>query len=111
MVKLMICTLGAAALALSVLQLRQQRMELGREANELHEQIRDQQGRLWNQQMQIAMFTAPNAIRQTVNTHDLNLVPQLPLPPSVVKRNWMDVETPANVVPVKPKKKSTKPKR
>jgi len=54
MVKLLICTLSAAALAACVLQLRQQRLQINYQTAELHDQIREQQARLWNQQLQIA---------------------------------------------------------
>ena len=89
MLKLLLCLLSAAVIAVAVLQLRQQRREIGYQANELHDQIRDQQAKLWDQQLQIAIYTAPNAITQTVSNHDLNLVPQTPLPPG--KPNWIDV--------------------
>src|SRR4051812_12618261 len=76
MIKLLICLLSAAALAACILQLRQQRLELGYQNAELHEQIRSHQSRLWDQQLQIATFTAPNAIANTVNAHDLKMVPR-----------------------------------
>lgn len=76
MLKLLICIFSAAGLAASVLQLRQQRLELGYQNAELHEQIRSHQSQLWDQQLQIAAFTAPNAIANTVNAHDLKLVPR-----------------------------------
>jgi cell division protein FtsL len=89
MVKLLICTLSAGALALCVLQLRQQRLQINYQTAELHEQIRQQQGKLWNQQLQIAQYTAPNAISKTVDAHDLKMVPQAPLPRN--KSSWIDV--------------------
>ena len=75
-------------LAVLILQLRQQRLELNHQANQLHNQIEDQQARLWNQQLQIAVFTAPNAIAHTVSNHDLHMVPRAPLPASTA--NWME---------------------
>ena len=89
MLKLLICVLSAAVLAALVLQLRQQRQELGHQNSRLHDQIKDQQAKLWNQQLQIATYTAPNAITQTVNTHDLKMVPQAPLPRG--RTHWIDV--------------------
>jgi cell division protein FtsL len=89
MVKLLICTLSAAALAACVLQLRQQRLQVNYQTAELHDQIREQQARLWNQQLQIAEYTAPNAITRTVDTHNLKMVPQAPLPRR--KAQWIDV--------------------
>lgn len=79
MIKLLISVFAAATLALLILQLRQQRLELGYQSAQLHDQIRSQQARLWNQQMQIAVYTAPNAIAQTVKGHHLEMVPQTPL--------------------------------
>lgn len=76
MVKLLICLFGTAAVSVCVLQLRQQQLELSYQNAELHEQIRSHQSRLWDQQLQIAGFTAPNAIANTVNSHELNLVPR-----------------------------------
>ena len=82
MLKLLLCVLSAAVLAALVLQLRQQRQELGYQNSRLHDEIKDKQAKLWNQQLQIAVYTAPNAITQTVSTHDLKMVPQAPLPVS-----------------------------
>ena len=92
MLKLLLCVLSAAVLAGLVLQLRQQRQELGYQNSRLHDQIKDQQAKLWNQQLQIAVYTAPNAITQTVNTHDLKMVPQAPLPRG--RTHWIDVDKP-----------------
>jgi hypothetical protein len=38
--------------------------------------------------LQIAVFTAPNAIAKTVDSHDLRMVPRSPLPASAA--NWTD---------------------
>ena len=92
MLKLLLCVLSAAVLAALVLQLRQQRQELGYQNSRLHDQIKDQQSKLWNQQLQIAVYTAPNAITQTVTTHDLKMVPQAPLPRG--RTHWIDVPKP-----------------
>ena len=80
MLKLLICLFSSAGLAVTVLQLRQQHLELGYQNAELHEQIRSHQAKLWDQQLQIATFTAPNAIANTVNAHDLKLVPRVRVP-------------------------------
>ena len=89
MLKLVLCILCAAVLAALVLQLRQQRQELGYQNSRLHDQIKDQQAKLWNQQLQIAIYTAPNAIAKTVGDQQLNLVPVTPLPAH--SANWIDV--------------------
>ena len=89
MLKLLLCLICGVLLAVLMLHLRQQRLELNHQTNRLHNQIEARQARLWNQQLQIAVYTAPNAISQTVGAHGLNLVPQSPLPAGPT--NWMDV--------------------
>ncbi len=90
MIKLLLCLSTSLCLAVLVLQLRQQRLELGYQANQLHNRIEDQQAKLWNQQLQIAMYTAPNAISRTVGEHAIHMVPQSPLPANKTV-NWLDV--------------------
>lgn len=90
MLKLLLCILGGLLLTVLVLQLRQQHRNLNYQTNKLHSQIESRQARLWNQQLQIAVYTAPNAITQTVGHHDLNLVPPTPLPAGTA--NWIDVK-------------------
>src|SRR5687768_10370155 len=80
MVKMLICLLSAMGLAVMTLQLRQQRLELNYKISQLHRQIESNQAKLWNQQLQIAVYTAPNAIQHTVSSHDLKLVPRSPAP-------------------------------
>ena len=89
MLKLLLCLTSSVLLAVLMLHLRQQRLELNHEANTLHNQIEAQQAHLWSQQLQIAVYTAPNAISKTVGEHQLKLVPQTPLPASVA--NWIDM--------------------
>jgi hypothetical protein len=76
MLKLLICLLSAAFLGFFMLQLRHQQLELGYETAALHERIKNQQGKLWNQQLQIAVYTAPNAIERTVKDGRIDMVPQ-----------------------------------
>lgn len=91
MVKMLVCLISAMALAVMTLQLRQQRLELNYKISQLHRQIEAQQAKLWNQQLQIAVYTAPNAIQQTVSNHDLHLVPRSPLPQGRGQTpTWMD---------------------
>ena len=90
MLKLLLCLLAALLLSVLILQLRQQKLELAHQANQLHNQIEAQQAKLWNQQLQIAVFTAPNAIAHTVDAHDLKMVPRAPLPASTA--SWIDVK-------------------
>jgi cell division protein FtsL len=89
MVKMLVCILSAMALAVMTLQLRQQRLELNYKISQLHRQIESNQARLWNQQLQIAVYTAPNAIQHTVSNHDLHLVPRSPLPQGMAAGNWI----------------------
>jgi cell division protein FtsL len=89
MIKLLLCLTTSLAIAVLVLQLRQQRLELGYQTNQLHNQIEDYQAKLWNQQLQIAMYTAPNAISKTVGDAAIHMVPQSPLP-SNKQVNWID---------------------
>ncbi len=89
MLKLLICLISTALIAIGVLQLRQQNLQLGHQCNQLHTKIRGRQAKLWSQQLEIAVYTAPNAITRTVNAHDLKMVPQDPLPRA--RTYWIDV--------------------
>ena len=86
MLKLLICLFAGTVLSVCLLELRQQRLELSREANQIHSDIEANQARLWSQQLQIAIYTAPNAIAKTVDVNDLKLSP----PPVVgtTSANW-----------------------
>jgi cell division protein FtsL len=88
MLKILLCLASSTLIAVLVLQLRQQRLELNHQVNQLHNEIEGQQAKLWNQQLEIAVFTAPNAIAKTVSNHELHMVPRNPLPAQ--KANWID---------------------
>ena len=92
MVKMLLCILSAMALAVMTLQLRQQRLELNYKISQLHREIESNQARLWNQQLQIAVYTAPNAIQQTVSNKDLHMIPRGPTPRGSTARpaSWLD---------------------
>ena len=90
MVKLLLCLFSVLVLAVVMLQLRQQRLELSHQNNVLHTRIESQQAKLWSQQLQIGVATAPNAIKQTIGTN-LKLVPRTPLPAG--QTHWMDVRS------------------
>lgn len=90
MLKLLICLVGAAAIAVLVLELRQQHLELSYQTAQLHDQIASRQAKLWDQQVQIAIYTAPNAIQKTVDAHSLKLAPQTPVPGGK-DQSWIDV--------------------
>ncbi len=87
MVKMLLCMFATMAIAIMVLQLRQQRLELNFKVNHLHRDIEAQQAHLWNQQVQIAIYTAPNAIQHTVDSQDLHLVPRI-TPGQSTPANW-----------------------
>ena len=91
MLKLLLCLLGAAAIGVTVLQLRQQHLALSHETAQLHDQIASHQAKLWDQQVQIAIYTAPNAIQKTVDAHSLKLEPQTPVPGG--NQSWIDVSS------------------
>ena len=88
MLKLLLTLVFGLFLAALLLGLRQQRLELNYQMNQLHDQIRASQAKLWNQQLQIAVYTAPNAISQTVGNHDLKMVPESPVPSK--QPRWID---------------------
>ncbi|MEA2707444.1 MAG: hypothetical protein QOF78_45 [Phycisphaerales bacterium] len=92
MLKLILCLFSSVLLGVLMLQLRQQRLELNHQSNKLHNQIEAHQAKLWNQQLQIAVYTAPNAISQTVGALDLKLVPQSSS--HVGPSNWMNMRAP-----------------
>ena len=78
MLKLLLCLFAALLIGVAVLQIRQQRLELNYQVNQLHNQIEDRQAKLWDQQLQIAIYCAPNAISRTVGQQQLDMVPQTP---------------------------------
>ena len=91
MLKLLLCIIASATVAVLMLELRQQRLELSYQTNRLHNQIEQSQSKLWNQQLQIAVYTAPNAITKTVGERELKMVPQSPLPASGASHTrWID---------------------
>jgi len=90
MLKLLLSLFCTLAISVALLQLRQQRLELNYQANQLHNQIERHQAKLWDQQLQIAVYTAPNAISRTVGQQKLEMVPQTPLP-AAMKASWIDV--------------------
>src|SRR4051812_8009232 len=92
MLKLLLCLACSVLIAVAMLQLRQQRLELNHQANILHNKIEAQQAKLWSQQLQIAVYTAPNAISKTVGDKNLKLVPQSPR--HVGPSNWMNSDQP-----------------
>jgi hypothetical protein len=89
MVKLLLCLFSSFAIGLAALQLRQQQRELGHRTASLQQKIEGQQARLWSQQLQIAIYTAPNAISSTVGQHALDLTPETPAGESI---QWLSLD-------------------
>jgi cell division protein FtsL len=78
MLKIVLLIAVAAIIAFLLLEIRQQRIEYNYQTNTLYDQIEECQAKLWNQQLQIAMYTAPNAIAKTVDQKALHLVRPTP---------------------------------
>ncbi|MGD1276644.1 MAG: hypothetical protein ABR964_05405 [Tepidisphaeraceae bacterium] len=94
MAKILLCLMGGLATAVVLLQLRQEHLNLTFQTNELHNQIQATQAQLWNQQLNIAVCTAPNAIAANLKGQDLKLAnPTVKSP----KRLWIeDLDAQAN---------------
>jgi cell division protein FtsL len=88
MLKLLLTLACILILAVLLLGLRQQRLDLNYQTNDLHDEIRASQAKLWQQQLLIAQYTSPNAISKTVGDRDLNMVPASPLPAKEAR--WID---------------------
>ena len=86
MLKLLLCLLCGSATAVALLELRQQRLDLTFQTNKLHNQIEASQALLWNQQMSIAVATAPNALAAATRNKTL----KLSAGNAPVKRSWVD---------------------
>jgi len=82
MIKLLLCVVSGIVVAALVLQMRQQRLELNYRVNQLHDEIEAQQGKLWNQQMQIAVYTSPPVVANRIDSLDIKLVPRMPKLPA-----------------------------
>jgi len=67
-------------MAVVMLQLRQQELELRHQAADLQLKIQNHQAKLWQQQLEIAVYTAPNAVTKIVQEQNLKLVPEASLP-------------------------------
>ncbi len=88
MLKLLLCLISTVLIAVAMLQLRGQKREIGYQISKYHSQIESRQAKLWNQQLQIAVYTAPNAISKTVGDQALKLAPLKPHPAE--KGTWID---------------------
>lgn len=83
MVKIILALTFSLLLAVLLLQLRQQRMELNFATHSLHKDMEQSQIKLWNQQLEIAARTSPPAVVNQVKEHGLDLVPRQTLPDNV----------------------------
>jgi hypothetical protein len=86
MLKLLLCLLCGSATAVALLELREQRLNLAFETNKLHNQIEASQGQLWNQQLEIAVATAPDALAAAAKGKDLKLTSGK----APIDRSWVD---------------------
>jgi hypothetical protein len=77
MLKLLICLIWTMLIGVLLLELRQQRLNLTFQVDELHNRIQATQAQLWNQQLDIAVCTAPNAVAASVKGEDM----KVPIPP------------------------------
>lgn len=66
MAKLLVCILGIFGISVCLLQLRQQKLNARYEMNRLHNRIESSQAKLWNQQLQIANATTPEALSRQI---------------------------------------------
>ncbi|MDB5326194.1 MAG: hypothetical protein JWM57_1763 [Phycisphaerales bacterium] len=79
MLKLLLCLVGAFAIAAVLLHLRHEKMEINYRINQAHRRLQTLQTELWNQQLQMAIATSPAAVQKTVGEHRLNLIPASPI--------------------------------
>jgi len=86
MLKLLICLVCGSATAVGMLELREQRLNLTLEINRLHNKIESCQAELWNQQLSIAVATAPNSLAAATHGKDLKLGSGN----QANKRSWVD---------------------
>jgi hypothetical protein len=86
MLKLLLCLLCGSATAVALLELREQRLNLTFETNRLHNEIESCQSQLWNQQMAIAIATAPTALAAAAQGKDL----KLGAANAPIHRSWVD---------------------
>ena len=79
MLKLLLCLTSAFLIAGVLLHLRHERMEINYRINQAHRRLQDLQVELWNQQLQMAIATAPAAVEKAVGRYRMNLIPATPV--------------------------------
>jgi len=91
MIKLLICLIASVAIAVCLVQLRQQHLELNHQTSQLHNKIESRQAKLWSQQLQIARLTAPPALQTSIAKQDLKLTNLAPIQTGPTA--WIDSPT------------------
>ncbi len=89
MIKLLLCLTAAVAVAVCLVQLRQQRLDLSHEKSQLHAAVEARQAALWDQQVRLAAVTAPPAIGRSAGSHHLTLIPVKPT--AAPATDWVDI--------------------
>jgi len=64
MLKILTIIAGLSMIGASLLHHRQQTLQIAHESAQLHKQLQDAQATLWRQQLDIASFVSPQAIRR-----------------------------------------------
>ncbi|HEX4053034.1 MAG TPA: hypothetical protein VHX86_02090 [Tepidisphaeraceae bacterium] len=86
MLKLVLCLMCGTATAVVMLELREQHLNLTFQTDKLHNQIEASQAKMWNQQLSIAVATAPNALAAEAKGQDLKLTEGK----GPIGRSWVD---------------------
>ncbi|MGA2583399.1 MAG: hypothetical protein ABSG31_08990 [Tepidisphaeraceae bacterium] len=87
MLKLLLCLAWSMAIGVALLELRQQQLNLTYQIDALHNHIESSQSELWNQQLNIAECTAPNAVTATLKGQDLKM--SAPASNPLGEKNWI----------------------
>lgn len=88
MLKLLLCLTAGTAIAVCLVHLRQQRLDLNHQASQLHAAIEGRQSKLWDQQIRLAAVTAPPAVARSAGNHRLELIPVKPV--GAPATEWVD---------------------
>lgn len=82
MLRLLLALIASLVIAGTLLLMRQQRLLLQHECNEIHDEMLVTQAQLWRQQVQIAAAVAPGALKAVLADHELRSTPsgQSPTP-------------------------------
>jgi hypothetical protein len=75
MLRLLLALVAGLVIAGTLLLMRQQRLLLQHECNEIHDEMLEMQAQLWRQQVQIASAVAPGALKAVLADHELRSAP------------------------------------